>query len=143
MSRIDGRDIAIVAAIGFILLIGNCAQADIVTTFGGGYKLPQTSVVLKPECHAVRIDPVLSPKLVKDHPGRAIVSCGGDFPMFTGWPIAWKSDPLGARRGITVRAGWYHFSHWFDGGSDRETHLDCLCAEFEMNWSEWRRNRRR
>jgi hypothetical protein len=119
------------------LLYGWAAQADIVTEFGAGVKLPaSTSVLLLEDCHLAQV--------IETRPDRPdldyrLASCGGDDPMFMGWPIAyeWTSES----DIWSVRGGWFHFSHWFDGGGHRETHLDCGCVSATFNWTAWRKHR--
>lgn len=67
-----------------------------------------------------------------------LYSCGGDNPLFIGWPIAWQSNFSDV---WTIRAGWFHFSHWFDGGRDHELHMDCICSTVTLNWSARRRRK--
>ena len=74
-------------------------KADIITEFGAGYKLDNTSVVLLPECHTVRIEEHTWPE--GKNPAHAPRSCGGDDPVFIGWPIAWEKELSGP---WTVRA---------------------------------------
>lgn len=139
MSYHDPRDDRATTAmlILFGLLAVICmrpARADIVTEFGAGYKLGSTSIVMRDYCHEVII--------VETRPARSDVhrghSCGGDNPAFIGWPIAWERD-----FGVwTLRAGWFHLSHWGDGGRDRELHLDAATVSAKVNWSEVRRRRK-
>lgn len=118
--------------------LGNYAQADVITEFGGGRKNPSTtSVVMQERCHEVVI--------VETRPDSPDInfrgsSCGGDDPIFSGWPVAYQKD-----FGVwTVRAGWFHYSHWFDGGRDRELHLDCIpCATVTFNWTKWKDGRKK
>lgn len=121
------------ALIAALLLCGT-AQADIITEFGGGLKLDRgTSVVFRPECRQV---------LTME---GYLTSCGGDNPVFVGWPIAWEreyNDGVGS-----LRIGWFHLSHWFDGGNVihsgdiHELKLNCLCASWTVNWSQRQRTR--
>lgn len=125
--------------LGFLLgfvLAGGCipAKADVITEFGAGYKsFSTTSVVMLPECHHVVIDETRPNTPGLNYRGA---SCGGDNPVFIGWPFAWQSSFSDV---WTVRAGWFHLSHWFDGGKDRELHMDCACVTATFNWTEWRR----
>ena len=122
------------------LLKAGAGYADIITEIGGGIKSPRTtSVLLQEDCHTVNNIEFIPPQGPGDrYYGRGTTSCGGDNPVFVGWPIAWEKD-----FGVwTVRAGWFHLSHWFDGGQDRELHMDCACASATINWTELRRKRR-
>ena len=119
-----------------LLLLATCARADVVSEFGMGYKMPYTtSVVMLPQCH------VVVPLGVDGSPvlGRKSASCGGDNPAFVGWPIAWEKDFDGP---LSIRAGWFHYSNWFDGGRGRETHMDLAAVTLTVNWSEWLTRRR-
>lgn len=121
------------------LLVARDAQADMISEFGAGMKNPRTtSVILLPECHHVVIDQT---RPDTPHLNFRGASCGGDNPVFIGWPIAWERELEG--QGIwTVRLGWFHMSHWNDGGAERETHFDCICASIKVNWGAvTRRNR--
>lgn len=117
------------------LLPVNALKADIITEFGAGIKIPaSTSILMLEECHVAQplemrpSDPSLEYR---------VSSCGGDDPIFIGWPIAWEKD-----FGVwSVRAGWFHFSHWFDGGRDRELHMDAGAVTATFNWTEWKRGR--
>lgn len=108
----------------------NLARADIITEFGAGVKSPgTTSVIMRKECHLATII-----ETRPDTPGLNYrdASCGGDDPVFIGWPVAWQKD-----FGVwTLRAGWFHFSHWFDGREDRELHMDCACFTATINWTD-------
>jgi hypothetical protein len=101
-----------------------------VTEFGMGYKTPNTSIVLLPECETALVRTPSEPST--DYLTR---SCGGDFPAFIGWPIAyeWKVGDI-----YSVRAGWFHYSNWFDGGHDHETHMDLLAITLTVHWGELR-----
>jgi len=122
-----------IALILGLFCIAQTAAADLISEVGGGYKLATTSLVLKPGCTDVipRGPVVDDPK--SEHYQRGTASCGGDNPVFIGWPIAWQSDRSGP---FNYRVGWFHMSHWFDGGADREAHMDCLCATVTINWSK-------
>jgi len=115
------------------------AHADVITEFGMGYKIPETtSLLMQAQCHVVKTQPDESPSMVTVPYNDRIgwfddISCGGDNPIFVGWPIAWEKD-FGVWR---VRAGWFHFSHWFDGGNDRELHMDALTTTATFNWTKW------
>lgn len=135
-ARIERAAWSLVGALivlALFLFFARDAKADVITEIGGGWKLNgTTSLVLQPNCHSAVIyetRPV--------DPGRndGLTSCGGDNPLFVGWPIAYQTPDA------RFRIGWFHMSHWFDGGRDRETHLDCLCASWTFNWTE--RGRRR
>lgn len=115
------------------LLVSHEAKADIISEIGGGVKNPRTtSYVLREECNTVYTYPRIPFELESGFRR----SCGGDNPVFVGWPIAYQS-PTG-----NWRVGWFHMSHWFDGGSSRETHFDCVCASWTVNWSSKWRNRK-
>lgn len=130
------------------LMIGSCdrAKADVITEFGMGWKSPNTSIVMLPECRQVHLHDDLSPGLkltdpTSRHWGRPTTSCGGDNPAFIGWPIAWESKWRGS---FKYRVGWFHYSNWFDGGKylkggDRhETHMDLVAGTITFNWTRWR-----
>ena len=126
---------ALCCIIAASLLLAFCApaQADIITEFGIGYKLPSSSYLLMPQCkQAVVVNPPDDPRYPDAY------SCGGSFPAFIGWPVAWESDFRGAWK---VRVGWFHYSNWFDGGRSFETHMDVAAATATFNWSEWRRRK--
>lgn len=125
-----------------ILLLLSPAKADVITEFGMGYKVPTTtSVVMLPSCHIVRLTGPIYNDPDSDHYGREYASCGGDDPIFVGWPIAYQSD---FKDEIwMVRAGWYHFSHWFDGGQDRELHMDAVAVTTTFNWTKFFEKRKR
>lgn len=117
------------------MLGANLARADVITEFGAGVKIPaSTSLVMQEKCHEVTVIETRPP----DPSVYRVASCGGDNPIFIGWPVAWQKD-LGV---WTIRAGWFHLSHWFDGGEDRELHMDCGCFTATFNWTEWRKVRR-
>lgn len=112
------------------------ARADVVTELGAGAKLPgTTSLLLQENCHSAVIFETRPTDVGRN---GGLTSCGGDDPVFIGWPVAWQKD-----FGVwSVRAGWFHLSHWFDGGADRELHMDCACSTVTFNWTEWRKKRR-
>jgi hypothetical protein len=123
---------------GFLaFVVAKSAQADIITELGAGMKYPATtSVVLQEVCHEALVTETRPPTPSLDY---RLSSCGGDNPVFIGWPVAWESTFSSI---WTVRAGWFHLSHWFDGGSDREVHMDALVVTTTFNWTEWRKVRR-
>jgi hypothetical protein len=127
------------ATLGALLgLWASPAKAEVVTEFGGGWKSPYTtSLVMREYCHSAMVI-----ETRPDHPeyNYLLSSCGGDNPVFVGWPVAWQSEFSDV---WTIRAGWFHLSHWFDGNADREVHMDCACATVTFSWSEWRRGTRR
>lgn len=132
------------------LLFTGTAQADWVTEVGMGYKMPNTSYLLMPACQKAQVVAPLWPE--NPRPPPQTYSCGGDNPAFIGWPIAWQSDELGKYGAYTVRAGWFHYSNWFDGGElqnvtrtgDRyETYMNLLAVTATFNWSAWRQGRKR
>jgi hypothetical protein len=126
-------------ALCLLLLLPLTAAADIVTEIGAGLKIERsTSYLLLPSCeYAV----VLAPGWPENPRGTThSYSCGGDNPAFIGWPIAWQSDFSDV---WTIRAGWFHYSNWFDGGRDHETHMDAIAVTTTFNWSKWREGRRK
>lgn len=135
LARAIERLVFLGIALLLVLAFGRPARADVITDIGVGYKLPTTSVVMLEDCHEVEI--------VETRPARPDLdyrraSCGGDNPAFIGWPIAWERD-----FGVwTLRAGWFHLSHWFDGKSRRELHMDAAAVSVTINWSELRRRRK-
>ena len=107
------------------------SYADIITEIGAGIKLPDTtSIPLLPECHYVFAYDRQG-NLVSD---RSTASCGGDNPAFIGWPIAWEREFNLKRRSTRVRCGWFHMSHWTDGGRERETHMDLAACSGTIVW---------
>jgi hypothetical protein len=121
-----------------LLLLPMTAAADIVTEFGAGVKLGRsTSYLLLPACeYAI----VVSPPWPENPRGTThSYSCGGDNPAFIGWPVAWQSDFSDV---WTIRVGWFHYSNWFDGGRDRETHMDAIAVTTTFNWTKWKDGRR-
>ena len=120
-------------ALGF-LLFGGMANADWISEFGMGYKNPRTtSVVMREECHTVTLSELRPADPELDF-RRA--SCGGDNPAFIGWPIAYEREFADGL--YTLRAGWFHYSHWFDGGKGRELHFDAAVVSVRINWSKRR-----
>lgn len=119
-----------------LCLMGSVANADIVTEFGAGLKVPgTTSYLLLPECHEAV---VTTPEWPQNPRGLLPYSCGGDNPTFIGWPVAWEKELGDAWK---LRAGWFHYSNWFDGGKDRETHMDVAAVTVMFNWTAWKRVR--
>lgn len=120
------------------------AKADIVTEFGIGYKLETSSALLNPLCTSVTIpnaNPLRS-NPSSPHWGRNSASCGGDNPIFIGYPIKWESDYRGP---WAWSVGWLHFSSIADGGNvldfggDRhEVHMDAVVISAKFNWSRRR-----
>lgn len=111
------------------LLWANLAGADIITEWGGGVKNPRTtSLVMQEKCHVVQVVETIP----TDPSVHRVASCGGDDPIFIGWPVAWQSNFSDV---WTLRAGWFHYSHWTDGGDDRELHMDCICTTVTFNWT--------
>lgn len=86
----------------------SCASAPgLYVEVGAGYKIePNTSYVLRETCHEVTA------------PGVGRRSCGGDNPT-AHFNAGWEFNDR-------YRCEYAHFSHFFDGGSDREVHLDEL-----------------
>lgn len=145
------REIIITAAA--LLLCSYQAEADIVTEFGMGWKTPNSSLVLQPECTQVRPVGEIVDSPDSRYFGRRFASCGGNNPAFIGWPIAWQTEGFGKYGAFTGRVGWFHYSNWFDGGNvvsafggDRhETHMDLIAGTITFNWTRWkdgRKNRR-
>lgn len=127
----------VIAVMLACLLPVNALKADVITEFGAGVKSPgTTSVLMRKECHLATIIETKPDTPSLDYRDA---SCGGDDPIFIGWPIAWEKD-LGV---WTVRAGWFHFSHWFDGKSDRELHMDAAAVTAKFNWSKHHERRKR
>lgn len=118
------------------LLLAHEARADerggLITEFGGGIKLPSSSYIAQPACKKVA---VVSPEWpANPRPPPQTFACGGDNPMFAGWPLAWEFP-----NGVTL--GWWHQSQWFDGhqwDGSGELHVDCLCATWRVRWSRLR-----
>lgn len=128
----DGRaEIVLVFLIFLLALVfGRPAHADLITELGAGWKLPRsTSTLLLPECH---LAVVIETRPQTDSIWYRKASCGGDNPAFIGWPIAWEREFRGPWR---MRCGWFHYSNWFDGGHDRETHMDVAACAATFNWS--------
>lgn len=117
-----------------LILLPLQALADVITEFGAGGKMPRTtSYVLLPACHTIYSF------LPEGRPADGFIrSCGGDNPLFVGWPVAWQSDFSDV---WTLRAGWFHMSHWADGGKDRETHMDAIVITATFNWTKWKDGR--
>lgn len=137
LNKALDRVVCLVIALFVLLAFAPPARADVVSEVGMGVKLERTtSVVMLPRCHTVLIT-----ETRPDAPGinYRTASCGGDNPTFIGWPIAWEREY--ANGALRFRGGWFHYSNWFDGARDRETHMDCACATATVNWSQWRRNR--
>jgi len=111
------------------LLLTTQVKADVITELGGGWKIPYTtSYLMQEDCKQAQVinPPLLSPE---GRPWTPLVySCGGDDPVFVGWPIAWEKNLEKGR----FRIGWFHMSHWFD--SVGELHMDCLCASWTKVW---------
>lgn len=124
-----------------LLLAPVLASADVVTEFGLGVKVRQ-SVLFHPSCDVVDIPAANPVRLERGHLGRATASCGGDNPIFVGWPIAYEKD----RGPWRWRVGWFHLSSIGDGGGriaellgsgdGRELSFDCVCATATFNWSQ-------
>lgn len=114
------------------------AHAEMVTEIGGGIAFRQ-SLVLRPDCQQALIVQGRAGFEFDANGSQKTASCGGDNPIFVGWPIAWDF-----KNGNT-RIGWFHFSHWFDGGElshvtsrgdEHETSLNCLCVTHTFHWSK-------
>jgi hypothetical protein len=129
VSNVTERDPLRIAALLLSSLLASPAFASggFISEVGMGYKVDRTtSIVLLPECETAL---VRAPSAL-DIDYR-VSSCGGDNPAFVGWPIAYEWD---VGEYYSVRAGWFHMSHWFDGGSDRETHVDMLAITVTIHW---------
>lgn len=102
------------------------AQGGFITEFGGGFMLPQaSSYLMTPECYkATVIVPMDNPRSY-----GGLYSCGGDDPMFVGWPVAWEFPNK-------VKLGIFHYSHWFD--NDGESQFTCICASGTIHWRRFR-----
>lgn len=131
LSVVSDLFLAALLALGIAIFVQS-AKADIVTEFGVGYKLPNSSALLLPWCNEASIIDPGWPENPRPYP--QVYSCGGDQPAFIGWPVAWESDWKGPWR---VRAGWFHYSNWFDGGRQRETHMDIAAVTATFNWTRW------
>lgn len=120
-----------------LLLLPLPAFADIVSEFGVGWKLERsTSYLLLPVCEQAT---VVVPEWPDNPRGSGLWSCGGDNPAFIGFPVAWQSNFSDI---WTIKAGWFHYSNWFDGGSKHETHMDAIAMTTTFNWSAWKRRRK-
>lgn len=98
------------------LFLCSCASVPgLYAELGAGYKFDNTSYVLRPECHTVDSDNT-------NH--RNTASCGGDNPT--------AHFSAGYEINRRYRVEYHHFSHYFDGGSDRETHKDEV--RFVVRW---------
>jgi hypothetical protein len=115
-----------------VLTVVNRAHAgEFITELGGGYKdFPSTSFLMTSDCQKAIVTNPEWP--TNPRPGQEW-SCGGDNPVFVGWPIAYEWT---LTRGNRVRLGHFHLSQWFD--NQGEVHLDCLCASFTFRWSRLR-----
>ena len=102
------------------------ADGGFITEIGGGWKdFDTTSYLMQSDCKkAIVVAPVWPENPRGLHP----YSCGGDNPVFIGWPLAWEFN-----NGNT-RIGWFHQSQWFDGRG--ELHFDCLCASHRFRWAD-------
>jgi len=91
-----------------LVFLSGCAGTGWYGEIGAGWKNDSTtSYVLREGCHRV---------LSTDPRARRDASCGGDNPtahLSVGYE--WRKP---------YRCELHHFSHFFDGGVDRETHLD-------------------
>ena len=112
------------------LLAFLCAEVqagEFVTVLGVGLKFNNfSSAILDPECKQVDM---------RARGGRGPSSCGGNNPIFIGWPIAFDFN------GRRTRIGWFHFSSIGDGGGviswrgDRhETRFNCFCMTHTIRW---------
>ena len=141
--------------------LAGAARADVITEFGIGWKVPENNVVplgssalFHPDCSQVNFAVASNRAYTREnspHWGKRTASCGGDNPIFIGWPVAFESNWRGPWR---WRVGWFHLSHWGDGnpdspiaqifgeGDEHELTLDCLCATATFNWTRWSRRRK-
>ena len=128
------------------LSIAECAHSaehSIITEFGMGYKMQDgTSYLLLPQCkQAIVVNPETNPR------GNGAYGCGGDNPAFIGWPIAYEWE--GDDEVWSFRAGYFHYSNWFDGGNylqggdEWETRMDLLAVTATFNWTEMFKRRTR
>lgn len=110
----------------------DAAAGEFITEFGGGYKdLPSTSFLMNSDCQKAA---VTDPEWPVNPRGSLLEwSCGGDNPVFVGWPVAYEWT---LSRGNSVRLGYFHMSQWFD--NQGELHLDCICASFTFRWGKLR-----
>jgi hypothetical protein len=122
-----------------ILLSGHAqAEGEWITEFGGGYKIEATSSALfHKDC---------TQAYMRELGNRGWSSCGGDNPVFVGWPIMYRTT----KNWGYWQVGWFHQSHWFDGsgfvdwgGDAYELHFDCVCATIGFNWSRLNRRSKR
>lgn len=120
-------------SLALLALLAFPAHADLITEIGGGIKFG-ASYAVDPRCSTLIVPG-------KTTPEGAIVTvpCGGDDPVFVGWPIAWDF-PNGLRFGL------FHYSNWFDGGEavwfggdKNETNFNCLCVSKTIHWRRHRR----
>jgi hypothetical protein len=94
----------VVLALG-LLLTGCASMPGLYAEVGAGFKIePNTSYVMREGCDTVTLDGMTR-------------SCGGDNPT------AHFAVGFEFRNGRT-RCEYGHFSHYLDGGSDRELHMD-------------------
>ena len=92
-----------------------------ITELGGGVLSPNSSYLTLPDCKKAVVT-------IPMQENYSTYSCGGDYPIFFGWPIAWEF-----KNGNT-KIGWAHFSHWFDGNG--ELHFNCLCVSHRFEWGK-------
>ena len=110
-------------AILLSLLVALPANAGaFFSEIGGGWKdFNTTSYILRSPCKkVVVIVPQDNPRWGDEW------SCGGDQPVFIGYPIAFTF----ANERTTI--GWFHMSNWMD--NDGETHFDCVCVTHRFYW---------
>lgn len=133
-----------------VLAVGTKASAgEFLTEVGMGVKLEKsTSFLLLPACHTALVTAPKWPDNPRGAGGEFLAdgshittpngawSCGGDDPTFIGWPIAYEWD---VGKHYSVRAGWFHYSNWFDGGHDRETHMDVIAMTVTIHWGSFGR----
>lgn len=94
-----------VTLLSALFLTGCSSVPGLYTEIGLGIKYaPTTSAVLRPECHVVLLD-------------GGYRSCGGDNPT-AHFCVGFEFEEHNGR------IEGCHQSHYFDGGSDRETHMD-------------------
>lgn len=119
-------------------LAGTVHAGEWITELGVGYKVQQSEVM----------EPNLTVCEFWSDERFQSGSCGGDNPVFIGWPIAYEWT---WRPSVVVRAGWFHFSSWFDGsntpvevldfGDDNELTFDALAVSVRFNWAKMRRGK--
>lgn len=124
---------------------------DRITVIGVDWKLNTSSYIALPKCNTVetttpwpldprgRPQPIVIDQTKQIQEAFGAYSCGGDNPMFHGYPFAlersWKNGLIRLRVGAPV----FHTSQWFDGTG--ELHIDAFSGELTINWSQRKRNK--